>query len=108
MKLSAPWAAAVEAALYSSALSAWSVLAAMVATGWALGPANGGFNDWPTFVTFFSHTWFAALIGLAFSIGPYARAKQGFTASQNPSVSPPPEQNQKPAEVMPPQEIAPH
>lgn len=90
-----PTLAALYAALYSYALSAWSVALAMATTGWALGPANGGFNDWPTFVTFLGHTWFAGIVGLVFSIGPYARARQGFTAAKG-DGTPPPEQNQPP------------
>lgn len=92
-KMNFPTKQAILAYLYSLGLSAWSVLAAMAATGWALGPTNGGFNDWPSFVTFFGHTWFAGIIGLIFSIGPYARAKQGFTAASGGTL-PPPEQNQ--------------
>jgi hypothetical protein len=88
-----PWLASLLAALYSLGLSAWSVVAAMALTGWSLGPANGGFNDWPSFVTFFGHTWFAGVLGLVFSIGPYARARQGFTAAKGENAAPP-EQNQ--------------
>lgn len=86
---------ALFAYLYALALSAWSVLTTMVIAGWALGGSNGGFNDWPTFVTFLGHTWFAGILGLVFSIGPYARARQGYTAVTN-GTSPPPEQNQPP------------
>lgn len=93
-----PTQQAILAYLYSLALSAWSVITTMVVAGWALG-ANGGFTDWPTFVTFIGHTWFAGLIGLVFSIGPYARAKQGYTAAATGATSPPPEQNQPPKGV---------
>ena len=68
----------------------------MAGVGWTLGPQNGGFNDWPTFVTFMSHAWFGGVIGLIFQIGPYARARQGFTAVTS-DTTPPPEQNQPPA-----------
>jgi hypothetical protein len=88
-----PWLQALYAALYSYGLAAWSVVLAMATTGWALGPANGGFNDLPTFLVFLKHTWFAGILGLVFSIGPYARARQGFTAAKGEN-SPPPEQSQ--------------
>ena len=90
-----PPIAAIYAALYSWALAAWTVITMMVTVGWQLGPQHGGFNDWPTFLTFMKLTWFAGVIGLVFSIGPYARAKQAFTAAASPGTTlPPPEQNQ--------------
>lgn len=91
-----PTQQALLAYLYSLALSAWSVLTTMVIAGWALGAGNGGFNDWPTFVTFLGHTWFAGILGLVFSIGPYARAQQAHAAAANGTTPPPPEQNQAP------------
>jgi len=89
-----PWLAALYAALYSWGLSAFAIVSAAVGIGYSLGPANGGYNDWPTFVLFAKHAWFGCGIGLVFQIGPYVRAKQGFTAANNPDVAPPPEQNQ--------------
>ena len=91
-----PTTQAIYAYLYSLALTVWGTVAVMVTTGWALGAQNGGFNDWPTFVTFFGHTWFAGIIGLVFSIGPYARAQQGYNAAKGGVTPPPPEQNQPP------------
>jgi hypothetical protein len=85
----------LEAALYSWGLSAFAIVSTAVGIGWTLGPTNGGFNDWPSFVTFASHAWFGCVIGLVFQIGPYARARQGYTASQG-GATPPPEQNQPP------------
>lgn len=92
-----PTKQALLAYLYSLALSAWAVVTTMVIAGWALGPANGGFSDGPTFLTYMGHVWFAGVLGLVFSIGPYARAKQGYTAAATGTVAPPPEQNQPPA-----------
>lgn len=88
-----PWLAALQASLYSWALSAWVVATMMVTIGWSLGPTNGGFNDWPSFERYIAHVWFAGVVGLLFNIGPYARAKQGFTAAVS-GTAPPPEQNQ--------------
>jgi hypothetical protein len=83
--------------LYSSALSVWSISVAMVSTGYALGPAKGGFNDLPTFLVFLKATWFAGLVGLVFSIGPYARYRQAYAAAKGETAppQPPPEQNTK-------------
>lgn len=92
-KITNPWLAALYAALYSWYISTFTIASAIVAVGWQLGPNNGGFSDWPTFVTFMSHAWFAGVIGLVFQLGPYARAKQGFTAAASGTL-PPPEQNQ--------------
>jgi hypothetical protein len=88
-----PWLASLYAALYSWGLSAFAIISTAVGIGWTLGPTNGGFNDWPTFVTFAGHAWFGCVIGLVFQIGPYARARQGFTAAKGENT-PPPEQNQ--------------
>jgi hypothetical protein len=89
-----PTRQAILAYLYSLALSVWSIAVAMATTGWALGPSNGGFNDWPTFLVYLSHTWFAGVIGLVFSIGPYARGQQAYNAAKGGVTQPPPEQNQ--------------
>ena len=91
-----PWLAALYAALYSWGLSAFAIISTAVGIGWTLGPGNGGFNDWPSFVTFASHAWFGCVIGLVFQIGPYARAQQGFSAAEGGKTTPPPEQNQPP------------
>lgn len=88
-----PWMQALYAALYSWGLSVFAIVSTAVGIGWTLGPTNGGFNDWPSFVTFASHAWFGCVIGLIFQIGPYARAKQGFSAATS-GTTPPPEQNQ--------------
>jgi hypothetical protein len=85
----------ILAYLYSLALSAWNVLTAMALTGYALGSANGGFNDWPAFVTFLSHTWFVGILGLVFAIGPYARYAQAKSAASGNGTQPPPEQAPK-------------
>lgn len=85
--------ASLYAALYSWWLSAFSILSTCVGIGWALGPTRGGYNDWPTFVVYLSHVWFGCIIGLVFQVGPYARARQGYTAVKN-GGPPPPEQNQ--------------
>ena len=74
-------AAAIQAFLISQAYQAWAVVVAVVTVGYSLGPAQGGFNDWPSFVTFASHAWFGVVIALVFGIGPYARAKQGGDAA---------------------------
>ena len=97
-KITNPWIAALYAALYSWGISIFTILSTMVAVGFTLGVGTpqrpaGGFDDWPTFVTFMSHAWFAGVIGLVFQLGPYARAKQGFTAATSGTL-PPPEQNQ--------------
>lgn len=95
MKPSAnPWIAALYAALYSWGLSAFAIVSTAVGIGWTLGPTNGGFNDWPSFVTFAGHAWFGCVIGLIFQIGPYARAKQAASAASGGNALPPPEQNQ--------------
>lgn len=88
-----PWVAALQAALYSYWLSAWSIASTMLGTGFSLGPKNGGFDDWPTFVTFMHHAWFGAICGLVLQIGPYVRGNQGYSAAKGGTL-PPPEQNQ--------------
>ena len=72
---------ACRAYLISQGFQAWAVIVAVATVGYSLGPANGGYNDWPTFVTFASHAWFGVVIALVFGIGPYARAKQGGDAA---------------------------
>lgn len=73
--------AAVQAYLVSQGYQAWSVVLAVATVGYSLGPANGGYNDWPSFVAFAGHAWFGVAIALVFGIGPYARAKQGGDAA---------------------------
>jgi len=99
-KITNPWLAALQAALYSWYISIFTILSAIIATGWALGVGTpsqpaGGFNDWPTFVIFMKHVWFAGLIGLIFQVGPYARAKQAASAASGGNALPPPEQMPK-------------
>lgn len=73
--------AAIRSFLISQLLGIWSMTVAAVGIGWSLGPNNGGFNDWPTFVQFLSHAWFGIMLGVFFGIGPYFRAKQGSDAA---------------------------
>ncbi len=74
MYLSPPQIAGIKAALYSWYISTYTIMSVIVATGWALGVGTpsqpaGGFNDWPTFVVFIKHVWFAGLVGLVFQLG---------------------------------------
>lgn len=93
MKPTNPALAALYASLYALGLSAFTVFSTAVGIGWTLGPTHGGFNDWPSFVTYLGNVWFGMVIGIVFQVGPYARAKQGYTAAANPGTTlPPPEQ----------------
>jgi len=95
IKFSNPWMAALYAALYSCFISAFTIVSTAIGVGLTLGPKNGGFDDLTTFITFMSHAWFGCVLGFVFQVGPYVRAKQGFTASKNGgATAPPPEQNQ--------------
>jgi hypothetical protein len=95
-----PWLQALYAAMYSFGLSAFAVFSTMAAVGWSMGADKGGFNNWPTFLAFMSSNWFAGVFGLVFQIGPYARARQGYTAVTS-GTTPPPEQNQTDSAATP-------
>ncbi len=79
--LNAQWQAIpppTRAMLVSFALSTSTAFSGVVGAGYALGPGTaanplGGFNDWPTFVTFMGHAWFGIIFALIFQVGPYAR-----------------------------------
>ena len=93
MKSSNPLLAGLYASLYSLGLSGFAVLSTAVGIGWTLGPSHGGFNNWPTFLAYLGNVWFGMVIGVVFQVGPYVRAKQGYSAAQG-NATPPPEQNQ--------------
>lgn len=84
-----PTKQAILAYVYSLGLSLWSVVTGIVSLGWTLGVSNGGYNDLPTFLTFMSHAWFAGILGVVFSIGPYARFVQAKAAASGNGQAPP-------------------
>lgn len=63
--------------IVSQAYALWGAIVCAEGIGYALGPAHGGYNDWPSLVTFNSHAWFGVALAFFFGIGPYVRAKQG-------------------------------
>lgn len=73
--------------MYSFFLSCFTVASTAVGIGWTLGPENGGFNDYPSFVTYVGHVWFGMVIGIIFQVGPYVRATATKMA-QSPSDPP--------------------